>query len=260
MAFASQFRPLLPFGCNTMASPQLENGYTKIANELLEKLSLPGINGSEFRILLLIIRKTYGFNKKKDRISLSQFQKFTSMNNAQAIRTIKSLVSKRILIKENNIYKLNKNWEEWLVSKRSSIQKDTIQMDNSGSIQKDTLVVSKRIDTKERFKETITKEIATPSVADKINPLIELFKPINPSYKRFYANTTQRACLDRLIKENGLEQIEWILKVLPKTNTMQYAPVITTPQQLENKIGQLKAFVLKEKSKLENKLPIIAKI
>jgi hypothetical protein len=112
--------------------------------------------------------------------------------------------------------------------------------------------------------ESKSKILATPSVAKRkdqeIFNLIELFKPINPSYKRFYANTTQRACLDRLIKENGQEQIEWILNVLPKTNTMQYSPVITTPQQLENKIGQLKAFVLKEKSKLENKLPIIAKI
>jgi hypothetical protein len=98
--------------------------------------------------------------------------------------------------------------------------------------------------------------LATPSVAEEkinLNPLIELFKEVNPSYKRLYSNTTQRACLGRLVKENGLEKIEWVLKVLPKTNTMQYFPVITTPQQLENKFGQLKAMFLKEKVKLEDK-------
>jgi phage replication O-like protein O len=101
-----------------MASPQLEKGYTKIANEILEKLAFAGINGSEYRILITVIRKTYGFNKKKDYISLTQFQKATIMDRKQAVETIKSLVGKRILLKEESTYTFNKNWEEWVVGKR----------------------------------------------------------------------------------------------------------------------------------------------
>ena len=133
-----------------MASPQKENGYTAIANEILERLAYPGMNGSEYRVLLLVVRKTYGFNKKQDKISLSQFQKGTLMARANVVRTIKSLVAKRLLLKEKALYKFNKNWEEWLVVKRIP----SSQMATKGSSQMDNGVVAKRIHTKD----TITKE------------------------------------------------------------------------------------------------------
>lgn len=90
------------------------------------------------------------------------------------------------------------------------------------------------------------KDIATPSVADKINPLIEKFKPVNPSYNQLFKNTTQRNALTRLLKEHGQEKIEWLLEVLPKTNSVKYAPTITTPLKLETKLGDLLAFIKKE--------------
>lgn len=145
-----------------MANPQKENGYTQIANEILEHLSLAGINGSEYRILLVVIRKTYGFQKKKDRISITQFEKSTLMNRPQAIDTIKSLLEKRILKKDNNQFVFNKNYEEWIVSKRGSMQKDTtlvpsMQKHTIASMQKHTKS-SMQKGTYKRNKETITKE------------------------------------------------------------------------------------------------------
>jgi len=101
-----------------MATPQTENGYTRIANEILERLVLPGINGSEYRVLFFILRKTYGFHKTKDRISITQFEQNLSMKRAQAVRTVKSLVEKKIIIKDGGVYQFNKNWEEWGVDKR----------------------------------------------------------------------------------------------------------------------------------------------
>lgn len=101
-----------------MASPQKENGYVTIANELAERFSLAGMNGSEHRILWVVLRKTYGFNKKQDYISLTQFQKNTGMGRNQVVDTIRSLVGKRVLLKENSIYGLNKDYETWVVHKR----------------------------------------------------------------------------------------------------------------------------------------------
>ena len=54
--------------------PQLENGYTKIANELLEAIAAIRIPGEAMQVLLVIIRKTYGYCKKKDAISISLFR------------------------------------------------------------------------------------------------------------------------------------------------------------------------------------------
>ena len=131
-----------------MANPQKENGYTAIANELVEHLAMPGLNGSELRVIMVVLRKTYGFQRKSDKIPLSQFRKATRMNQAQVVRTIKSLVSKRILVHDENGYKLNKNWEQWVVSKRIR----SIQLDTESSIQKDT-ETSIQLDTLKRKKE-----------------------------------------------------------------------------------------------------------
>lgn|SRR3990167_264859 len=133
-----------------MANPQKENGYTGIANEIVEKLSCANLNGSEFRMILFVLRKTYGFQKTSDFISLTQFERGTGMKRSHVCTTLKSLlVHKRILVKVNNLCKFNKNWNEWVVHKRGL-----------GSPQKHNQVVHKSIHTKE----TIQKK---EDIADK---------------------------------------------------------------------------------------------
>lgn len=137
-----------------MANPQKENGFTPLANEILDRLCLAGITGSEYRVLLLVIRKTYGFHKKQDFISLTQFQKGTLMNRVNAVRTIQSLVAKRILVKEGSVYRFNKNWEEWVVAKRLPSSQTTTtpssQLTTKTSSRLATYKRNKEIDTKER--------------------------------------------------------------------------------------------------------------
>lgn len=79
-------------------------------------------------------------------------------------------------------------------------------------------------------------------VPDVINPLIELFKAVNPSYERLYANKNQRAALERMIKKMGIEKVEAIIKFLPTSNAHKHAPKITTPYNLEAKLGDLLAW------------------
>lgn len=234
-----------------MANPQKENGYTSIANEILEHLFLAGINGSEYRILLVIIRKTYGFHKKKDKISLSQFEKNTSMNRPQVVNTIKSLLQKKIIIKENNEFIFNKNYDEWIVGKRGSMQKDTgMQKDTTASMQKHT-ESSMQKHTYKRNKETITKEKSgyNPLGAD----LIKLFEEINPYCKYYYSNTTQRKACDDLIEIYGFEEVSKVIPALSKTNKIPYFPSINTPLQLIQKYQQLKDKWQQKKVELQDK-------
>lgn len=133
-----------------MANPQKENGYTAIANEILEQiLWVKDLTITELKVLLYVLRKTYGYQKKEDQISLSQFQKGVLANRSLVCKTIKKLVSKRILLKQESVYKFNKNWEEWVVSRQTLVSKQTM-----GSVQADNRVVSSQTHTKE----TVTKE------------------------------------------------------------------------------------------------------
>ncbi|WP_272662497.1 replication protein, partial [Providencia sp. PROV111] len=46
----------------------LEDGYTRIANDLLEAAMSSDLTARQLKVFLAIVRKTYGFSKKLDRI------------------------------------------------------------------------------------------------------------------------------------------------------------------------------------------------
>lgn len=96
----------------------------------------------------------------------------------------------------------------------------------------------------------IINNIATQSVAGSdMQRLLDLFKEVNPSYARLFPNKNQRAALERIIKIHGIDKTEKIIKLLPASNRAQYAPTITTPIDLENKLGALAAYWQKQKGR-----------
>lgn len=105
-----------------MANPQKENGYTAIANEVLEQLVKIPLLGSEFSLILFVIRKTWGWGKKEDFISLTQFQKGLSLSRPTITKTIKNMVTRKLLVKgyspdrQKIAYKFNKYYNQWLVN------------------------------------------------------------------------------------------------------------------------------------------------
>lgn len=102
-----------------MASPQCEDGYTKLANELLEGMIGTRIPGQEMRVVLAIIRLTYGYGKKSDKISYGQIAKLLNIPRVRTIKHVKSLVSKKILgslnhgTRQPSTIWINKDFEKW---------------------------------------------------------------------------------------------------------------------------------------------------
>ena len=79
------------------ASPQLENGFTRIADELLEALTATNLTARQYRIVLAIVRKTYGFGKKRDAISASQLSAMTKIPRSKIPRILTDLARLRII-------------------------------------------------------------------------------------------------------------------------------------------------------------------
>lgn len=104
------------------------------------------------------------------------------------------------------------------------------------------------IKTKDIYKDKTIKNMQDKSCGTEINLLLEEFKDVNPSYERLFKNKTQRSALDRLIKKYTAVKVKRMINALPATNDEKYAPTITTPLQLEQKLGQLVAFVKRENS------------
>lgn len=127
-------------------SPQFENGFTRISNDLLEALCSYRLPGEEMQCLLVVIRKTCGYQREDDAISLSQFAAMTGLKRPNVVRALNGLVSKKILtvIKNDTVlvnkYAINKGFSGW---------KPFVKKKGCG-IENDNEVLSETIHTKER--------------------------------------------------------------------------------------------------------------
>ncbi|WP_175683866.1 replication protein [Burkholderia cenocepacia] len=99
------------------ASPQLENGFTRLANELLDALLCAGLTARQWAVVMAVARKTYGWNKTRDDIGLSQLRLMTSIDKSNLSRTIRELEAMRILIREAGTHShtlgINKRHKDW---------------------------------------------------------------------------------------------------------------------------------------------------
>lgn len=148
-----------------MASPQKENGHLDLANELVDKLGMTKLSGSEWQILFVVWRKTWAWKKKEDWISLTQLEQLTGLSRVMICRSKKKLVNRNILVQTENGLSFNKNYDSWVVNESTPL----VNKKAIGSKQKDNLLVNKNTHTKETItKETHTKEILSPEATGKM--------------------------------------------------------------------------------------------
>ncbi len=96
-----------------MASPQIEDGYTKLANEIMEALMRTNLPAYQGRVLWAILRKTYGFQKKEDWISNSQLVEMTGLRKQHVSRTMKELLERHIVTRSGYKVGFNKDYTQW---------------------------------------------------------------------------------------------------------------------------------------------------
>lgn len=103
-----------------MASPQKENGYTGIANEILEKVIATPFIATHLKIILVCWRYSYGFNKKSTKLSESFIANATGISKRYISKELKTLFDCKVLkvVKEASytsprVIAFNKNYDEW---------------------------------------------------------------------------------------------------------------------------------------------------
>jgi phage replication O-like protein O len=151
-----------------MASPQTEDGYAKIANELLDAYLKLRLSGEENQIFWAIVRKTYGFNKREDLITLIQFSMATGLNKQNVCRALSKLIKKNIIIKIDKgrgaKYRIQKDYTLWKPLSKlitlSKLIKPVINIDKENVIKIDKAIQK----TKNKTKDTLTKEDQSKSI------------------------------------------------------------------------------------------------
>lgn len=147
-----------------MANPQRENGHIDIANEIAEQLTKINLRPYEWRTLWAVFRKTYGWHKKEDDISLTQFQKLTGLERRHQRKALKTLTEKNIIIRRKDgyivTYGFQKDYTQWKVVLKQAPLTNISDSAYSGTtpvLKQAPKVVPEQAPTKEK-KETNTKE------------------------------------------------------------------------------------------------------
>jgi hypothetical protein len=95
--------------------------------------------------------------------------------------------------------------------------------------------------------------LATTSLV--IQEVFHIFQEINPTIN--YGNTTQRRAIEDLVKRFGAEKTAGYAKAAVAVYGKRYAPTITTPYMLKEKLSQLGAYYKRQKDTTSSKVGFI---
>ncbi|OCV82002.1 replication protein [Klebsiella pneumoniae] len=91
----------------------LDDGFTRIANELLEAVMHAGLSQHQLLVFMAVMRKTYGFNKKADWVSNEQLSELTGILPHKCSAAKSVLVKRGILTQTGRVIGINKTVSEW---------------------------------------------------------------------------------------------------------------------------------------------------
>lgn len=94
----------------------IKKGYVKIANNLFENIFIRDFTKRELELILLIIRLSYGFNRKRAIIEPKARICLIGIQAPNIDRTLDRLLEKKVILSHgNNIYSLNKHYDQWQI-------------------------------------------------------------------------------------------------------------------------------------------------
>ena len=200
-----------------MATPQTQDGFIQISTEFHEAICRIRIPGEARQVFDTILRKTWGWKKKSDVISLSQIVLATGLSKRAITKARKKLVSLNLIVMAQKVhddgclYTINKDFDTWNPSPKRSLW--TKRSEVSGP--KGPLAMDQKATTKETVtKETSTKEIISADFAERLQDLISCFpvttQPMVFEYLDLLAaeNRSGKILLTRKVREvNKLYQV-----------------------------------------------------
>lgn len=172
-----------------MPNPQAENGHIDIANEIAEALAKTQLSGYESRVLWVLWRKTYGWHKRSDRISISQFSQATGIPRRHIHKTLKRLVDRNIVTKNCNSFitkwAFQKDYSKWkLVTKISNKPKPLPISTATVTENSNKLVTENGAHKRKERKNTKEKKIQTQG--SEVDNLIQIYKDTYPEHIEVY--------------------------------------------------------------------------
>lgn len=110
-------------------SERLDEPYTRITNEILVEIAKSKFNGTQYGIIICILRNTYGFQRKSHRLSLSFISEATRTKKNQVKRELDKLIEMKVVkVYDEGNYNtsrdigFNKYFSEWQIGESTLIR------------------------------------------------------------------------------------------------------------------------------------------
>ncbi|WP_313481461.1 replication protein [Atlantibacter hermannii] len=217
---------------------ELEEGYTRTANTLLEAVMLSGLTQHQLLIVMAVWRKTYGFNKKMDWIGNEQFAELTGMAPTKCSTAKNELIRMGVLTQAGRQVGMNKNISEWK-TKFNGIGKtftESVKLTFTKSVKSD---LPNQSNTKDNIQKTLKTNTPLPPEGE----VAQISKP----EKRKADRTDYQAFLQAYNEEVGeLLPHAVALSDTRKRRLKKLIPQLKTPN-VEGWRAYVKAFVSQAK-------------
>lgn len=197
---------------------------------------LPDLPEAELRCLLYIMRRTFGFQKGSDKISLSQFENGIKDKNGKVLDRGVGLTRKSIIkgLAGLEELKLIKSDKKGAVNRYTMSLSDTtvatVTDENgvlglppvSSSVYSDSVTdtpeVVEQVYTQKKGKESISKDSTTVQEKKKtFKDYMYIFKPLNPTgYNMWFSNKTQQKAVMDLVNQFTVEELEKKIQFIVK--------------------------------------------
>lgn len=203
----------------------IDDGYTRFANELLEAIASSDLTARQLKVMLAYVRKTYGFNKKTDRIADEQIAQLTGLSRQNVNKAKKELISMNCLFMDGNQIGVNSEVSAWQFSKCLQVSNFVSKLETKNVSKLETLNVSK-LETHKRHslktKENINKPPISPKkVSQKFDPL-ETELPDWLSAETWLSWVTYRKEIGKSIKSK--QSVTQAINVLSRSLEKGYTP------------------------------------
>jgi phage replication O-like protein O len=166
-----------------MPNPQIENGHLDLANEIVEQFARLNLCPGEWRVLWAILRKTYSWHKKADRISYSQLEKMTGLDRWHVRRYLTRLIRRNIITRTGSgqrlEYGFQKDYSKWQPLPKQATVATVAQIGYEPLPKQATKPLPKQATTKEKketYKRKKVKLSKLPINPDQIYTLDEILK------------------------------------------------------------------------------------
>ena len=194
----------------------------QLPNSVVDEL-LADLTGAELKCYLLVVRKTKGWNKEIDSISIGQFMEVTGLSNRSVITACDSLVEKGLLVRSGGERRLNtysvKSFNIPQTGEKSSSDKTGENISQTGEKSSSDKTGENISQTGEKSSSNLVKKVHTQ------NNNKNTIQNNNTSSSGKFSQTRAKA-RKNVFSDDDLMAAEWILGLIRKLNPSFKEPKI----------------------------------